>query len=338
METKQLHITNGDSVVSVLKQSSVQGELLPWRDPMHHGPFPANLDLDACSDIRADYLAGNATNADSIRRDFQTRNDRLRTAIQYDEVVLWFEHDLLDQLQILQLLDWFSKIDLTTTALSMICIDHFPELPDFRGLGQLNGEQLEGLLPTRAPVTKDQLQLAATAWDCFRSENPERLENILHTDTSALPFLHKAIQRHLREYPWTHDGLTLTERQILQLVSSGVSNPGKLFVMNMELESVLYIGDWSTYRIIASLCNMKTPLLHCAPHSSFCYPPEHDVAQDAFRQQRLSISDAGHKVLAGESNARSLVKRNEWLGGVHISSDQPMWMWDEAASRLKLVS
>lgn len=337
MDVKQLHITNGDTVVTSLEDSSIQGDALPWRDPMHHGPFPADLDLDAVCDIRAEYFAGAGKFIDSVKHEFDLRNNRLRTASQYDEVVLWFEHDLLDQLQILQLLDWFSDAEMGTTALTMICIDTFPELPGFRGLGQLSGSQLETLAPQREPVTSAQLQLAKTAWKCFRSENPNDLQKLIRSDTSALPFLSKAIQRHLQEYAWTSDGLTRTERQILKLVSTGVVNPEQVFVQNMDLENALYIGDWLTYRIIARLCNLNTPLLSCTPHESFRYPPEHDLTQDLFQQQALSLTDAGREVLAGKRNASALINRNEWLGGVHINSDEPIWMWDNAASRLTLV-
>ena len=338
MKTKQLHVTNGDSVAALIEKSSIQGDVLPWRDPMHSGPFPADLNLDEISNVRAEYLAGAGTTVDSVKRDFRLRNDCLRTAPQYDEVVLWFEHDLLDQLQILQLLDWFNNADIGTTALTMICIDQFPETPGFRGLGQLSSEQLETLLPARAPVASAQLQLATSAWEYFRSTNPQHLEKLIRSDTTALPFLGKAIQRHFQEYAWTSDGLTRTERQILSLVSSGVIKPGQVFIGNMNLEDVLYMGDWTTYRIIASLCDLNTPLLSCAPDGTFNYPPQHNLTPEVFQQQTLSLTDAGSEVLAGTRNASSLINRNEWLGGVHIKSDAPKWMWDDSTSRLIFVT
>jgi hypothetical protein len=103
------HITNGDSAANILKQSRVSGDVLPWRDRMHHGPFPAGLDIDEVSDIRARYLAGPQLHDAEVVRDFRLRNEHLRATARYGEVVLWFEYDLLDQLQILQLLDWFES-------------------------------------------------------------------------------------------------------------------------------------------------------------------------------------------------------------------------------------
>ena len=45
MNKSQLHVTNGDSVAEVIKSGTMQGDVLAWRDPMHHGPFIADLNL-----------------------------------------------------------------------------------------------------------------------------------------------------------------------------------------------------------------------------------------------------------------------------------------------------
>ncbi len=52
----------------------------------------------------------------------------------YDEVVLWFEHDLFDQLLLVRLLDWFSARDLGLTRLSLISIAEHPAVPRFVGM------------------------------------------------------------------------------------------------------------------------------------------------------------------------------------------------------------
>ncbi|MEO1406451.1 MAG: hypothetical protein AAFV54_08170, partial [Pseudomonadota bacterium] len=55
---KILNITNGDGAANIIKQSVVTGDVLPWRDPMHHGPFPADLSLPELGKVRAAHLAG----------------------------------------------------------------------------------------------------------------------------------------------------------------------------------------------------------------------------------------------------------------------------------------
>ena len=65
----------------------------------------------------------------------------------FEEVVLWFEHDLYDQLQLIQLLDWFSHQEMGKIRLSIVQINSHAGVKDFQGLGQLSGSQLARLFP-----------------------------------------------------------------------------------------------------------------------------------------------------------------------------------------------
>ncbi|MCU1329880.1 MAG: polymerase, sigma-24 subunit, subfamily, partial [Bryobacterales bacterium] len=133
-----IHITNGDSTIMGLRASGLRGDLLAWRDPLHDGPVPRCESLAQLSTIRARALADFGWGSyDDIRQDFAERDARLEASLSEDEVVLWFEHDLYDQLQLLQLLDWFSRQALGTTRLTLIQIDSHPEVKPFHGLGQL---------------------------------------------------------------------------------------------------------------------------------------------------------------------------------------------------------
>ncbi|MEO0617864.1 MAG: hypothetical protein AAFZ01_01140 [Pseudomonadota bacterium] len=333
MIASRLHITNGDGAAEIIRASGIDGDVLPWRDPMHHGPFPPGLDLDAVSVIRADYLAGDVLEVDAVRADFADRDQRLRNALtRGDAITLWFEHDLLDQLQLVQILDFVSAYG-NGGLVDLICIGDHPQVHPFRGLGQLNAAQIAALWPTRAVVTDAELALASRAWAAFRAEDPTGIENLLQDDTHALAFLAQALRRHLQEFPWTSDGLTRTERQLLRCVSKGKEKPGALFTANMNVETALFIGDWSTFRIIAELCEGEVPLLTCQPDGKFSHPPRDDIDREAFRAQRLSLTSAGERVLSGE--ARWTTRRNQWLGGVHCAGAPPRWMWDEKSGSMR---
>jgi hypothetical protein len=301
---------------------------------MHHGPFPADLDLDAVSGVRARYLARDHDPA-AIERGFRQRNDTLRSAGDYDEVILWFEHDLLDQLQLLQLLDWFTAADRGAAQLTMICIDRFPNVVPFRGLGQLTAAQIESLLPTRLPVTAEQLATGRAGWAAFRAADPATLLHFLGGDLTALPFLRAALQRHLQEYPWSSDGLTKTERQIMSIVSAGVSAPRRIFAANMEQESALFEGDLQTFQHIAELSRGNRPLLHSALHGTFHAPGEGGLSHDDFVAQRVALTRDGELVLNGETDAWNIIHRDQWLGGVHLQTGHSIWMWDPDAATLR---
>lgn len=328
----ELHITNGDGAANLLKASSISGDVLVWRDPMHHGPFPPG-DFDTISEVRARYLVGDSNDPAEAIRDFKFRNTHLEGFRTYGTVVLWFEHDLLDQLQILQILDWFADRDLGDTVLQMVCINAFPGMESFRGLGQLTPEQIATLDSARKPISRDQIWLAQQGWAAFRCPDPRKLVGYLETDLSALPFLKASLLRHLQEYPWHDTGLTRSELQILTLIEDDNDNPIDVFIKNMDLEDALFMGDWPTFAIIERLCSAG--LLTCTP-DPFWYHAWTQQDRKRFRAQQLQLTETGKQVTAGLETAFDVIPRDHWLGGVHLDSAKPMWTWHDDAGQVRL--
>jgi hypothetical protein len=335
--TGTLNITNGDAAGNGLSASGLPGEVLPWRDTMHQGPFPAGHDLDAVSLLRAEFLAGGALPVDDIRADFRNRNDRLRRSSADAEVILWFEHDLLDQVQIPQILDWYANPANRPDRLAMICIDSFPGIEPFHGIGQLQPHQLAGLAPGRVEVTEEQLTLARHAWQVFRQDDPRTLTALLSEDLSALPFLAAALRRHCEEYPESRTGLTRTERQLLGVIGGDGAGPGPLFRGNMVQEDALHMGDWQVFDRVARLISAPEPLVRVEGTEEFRYPPLHDLPLDDFLAQRLHLTPAGERALSGERIPGFAGARDEWLGGVHLTGSRPCWSYDAAEARFRKV-
>jgi len=331
-----LHITNGDDAANTLKQFRSDDDVLPWRDPMTEGPFPAGLDLCATSKVRAGYLAGPAMPYDQVLRDFRLRDEHLAAAERYDEVTLWFEHDLLDQLQLLQLLDWFAGVQMSSARLGIICVDAFPGVVPFRGLGQLDPAQMATLCDKRSPVTAAHLELAQSGWAAFRSPDPRHVEEFLRRELRPFPFMKPALSRYLQEFPAISNGLGRTDRQILKLVFEGISRPGQIFAANINLERVLFIGDWGIYQHIQELCNVRQ-LLSCRPYGEFRGALDPALSIEEFRSQELSLTDRGRRVLANEADASAFGKVDRWFGGVHLTNGMPKWRWDESAQRLTMA-
>ena len=104
-----LHITNGDITVGVLKAAGMPGTYFAWRDMLHDGPVPAGLSLPELSRVRVEFIASCGWGkAEEIQRQFLTRDAALDASLSEDEVVLWFEPDLHDQLQLCQVLAWYN--------------------------------------------------------------------------------------------------------------------------------------------------------------------------------------------------------------------------------------
>jgi len=333
-----LHITNGDSVGGTLRQTDLPGDILSWKDILHEGPTPAGLSLDQMSKIRAQFIADNALGTyDDVLADFMHRDTLLAQFAAHKEVVLWFEHDLYDQLQLIQLLDWFSHQHLGETIISLICIDSFPGIANFVGLGQLNPTQLRSLYETRRPLTEIEFKLGSEAWQAYCSPDPKELEAFLRQDTTALPFLKAALVRHLEQFPALQNGLSRTERQILEVVAAGVHKPLEIFRAAQGKEESPFMGDTPFWLHLFSLCAGKKPLLKRADGGMFALPTG-DHHDSAFRDQQLVLTDEGKKALAGQADWIKINRGiDRWLGGVHLRGKNATWRWDTQRAALVQV-
>jgi RNA polymerase sigma factor (sigma-70 family) len=258
-----LHILNGDSVRGTLEQSDVPGAFVAYAEILHEGPVPRENGSASWRETRARYLA--ARGYVSYAQALQTAGDwdaRVAAFGDYDEVVLWFEHDLFDQLLLVRHLDWFSRRELGRTALSLICIGEFPGVEPFHGLGQLDANQLASLLGTRQPVSPAQLAIGQHAWRAFTSPDPNELDALTRSaDAQLLPFLAGALQRFLEEYPAVGTGLPRTERQILEILSEGARSPLELFALAQRREEGAFMGDWTFWYRTRDLAAGRAPLV-----------------------------------------------------------------------------
>ena len=223
-----LHITNGDCAVAVLSQV-VQGSVLPWRDVLHEGPVRAGLSLEDLSRERAAFIAQAGWGEFGlVLGDFQARDAAFRKAGEHDEIVLWFEHDLYDQLQLIQVLDGLA--DLRGPPISLVCEPEY--------LGKMSPERAAELFALRNPITRRHFQDARVAWAAFCSTDPLEIDP---QKATALPFLGAALRRHSEEFPWTTDGLSRIERQILQVTGDQPTTFYQIF--RRTEEEPAFLGD-----------------------------------------------------------------------------------------------
>jgi hypothetical protein len=226
-----LHVTNGDSAVEILSQAGVQGEFLPWRDVLHEGPVDASLPLEELSAHRAEFISqAGWGDRDLVRRQFMERDGALRAAGGHDEIVLWFEHDLYDQLQLIQLLAWFE--DNPHPNLTLICEPEY--------LGIMAPERAAALFHARRRVNEQQLRAGRAAWKTFGSGDPSRLQRL---DTKTLKFLPAALRRLMQEYPWTGVALSRLEQEVVDALEFSALTFREIFGAIQEREDPLYLAD-----------------------------------------------------------------------------------------------
>jgi hypothetical protein len=374
-----LHITNGDCAGDKLRRI-LPGTVTTTCDVLHEGPAPA-VDGDGWYAARGRFLAdAYGLTAEEVGRDL-ARWDRETTAAvsRGDDVVLWFEHDLFDQLLLIRTLDLLNRLKADTTyqpadvvsgvsrtndptvvsgvsrtddptvvsgfsrtddptvvsgfsrTVSLICIDRFPGVDRFIGLGQLSEEQLATLIGSERPVTAEQFAVASEAWRAFRSPDPRELVAItvgLKPDVtcdSPLPFLRDALRRFLAEYPSATNGLTRTEQLALEALDQEPMAAGQLFVATQAREPRPFIGDSTFYDMLRRLASARVPLVSLAAAA----------AGIDIRQRTVALTDAGRTVAGGKRDHIALNGIDLWRGGVHLAgTDRSPFRWDARSETL----
>ena len=314
-----LHVANGTCTTDIISAAGIPGGRSIWADPLYEGPVPAGVSDDELVEVRRRYLAGPEGDFDvDPVNDLRRWRQRIHEHESYDELVLWFEHDLFDQLNLIQLLTWIRANLPEGKAVSLVCVGSFPGHPRFKGLGELSPDELASLLETRERIREAEYIVAERTWRSFREPSPEPLAALLHTDTSALPYLSRALERFLAEYPATGDGLSRSERRLLRLADGGPIGVEAAFPRMHDDEDAYYITDLSLSGLVTVLSRTSPPLLTFTNGAD---------PREAALYGTVALTDAGREVLSGRRD-RVACGLDRWLGGVHLQSGGPIWRWD----------
>ena len=326
--TSILHITNGTAIISGMRSAGIEGAIVPWEDALHEGPVPQGLNVAAMRDRRAEFLAACGWGRSvELNRMLAERDAALESAAsrldpgrpesraRVEEIVLWFEFDLYDQLQLLQVLE-------------RLPLDGSPRVTavaDDEYLGHLSAPTLAAIFTTRREVTSAERLAARDAWTAFRSPDPRTVLDVLPRVT-VLRHLPAALRRHLEQFPSVENGLSRTEQQALEAVAAGVWRAGDVFLRtHVQQEAAFFMGDSTFLMHIGALLRGPRPLLS-SPSNGACLTLEHDLA----------LTEDGADVLAGRLDRVRACGIDRWLGGVQLSGTGPVWRWDKERQSLRL--
>ncbi|GGA47067.1 sigma-70 family RNA polymerase sigma factor [Paenibacillus physcomitrellae] len=318
--TRMLHLVNGDHVAEKLKQGKVQGDILPWRELYTFGPVAPDMRNEELRKRRAAYLEQTlGIPEDLYIGQCEEQEAKLERAGQYDEIVLWFEHDLYDQTMLAYLLTELDRLGLCSGAgqvpVSLLCIGDFPGIEIFRGLGQLTPEQLTSLSGTWKRVGEAELELVRKFWDAYTSPDTRVHAAFLKEDLSALPFARAAFEAHLARIPSAFNGLGWIEQTVLELIGSGIHHPHELFRQAGLRLNVLGLGDLEFWYGLSRMCQGSQALLDIRGLSAF---PDYRHTAPDFRDCTLEITSFGRQVLQGEQHAAELADAGLWVGGLYL--------------------
>ena len=322
---RRLNITNGDSAAGTLSEAGIEGKIIPWRDVLHEGPVDASLPLEELSEQRARFIAGPGRGElPRIRKDFAERDRVIRRLDNIDEIVLWFEDDLYDQLQLIQLLDYFAGGAAKGRKLSLIVVDGY--------IPPLTASEIKTLDRKRPRATPEQLAIGSKAWRAFGSSDPRSVLGLLRENTSALPYLARALARQLEEFPSTDNGLSRSEREALTVISEGHNTPVRAFLEVAKKQESIFLGDLVFYSYLERLSGTDKPLITWKDGRPIVAPNSRRVRE--FVEGEIVLTPLGRDVLAGKQDWQRINGKARWLGGVEIPPGDSGWRWDAGAKDL----
>jgi len=314
-----VHVCNGDSTADSLSLADLPGEIRVWADALDQGPLLPVSDAEHWKRRGEFWAARGQRDAAGKLAGYDQGVDEAAGA---DELILWFEHDLFDQLALIRLLSRLARRGLPA-QLTIVSIDRHPEIPSFLGMGQLQPEQLAELWPRRTTLSRDAIDEAITAWIAVTSADPRALP-YLAKRIKAMPFLAGALERQLEEFPDATSGLSRTERQVLAAVARGEATAPALIKATQAIDPRYPITDVVLFWT-----------LHTLGRCGFIDgAPEGAPTPAALQAVNVTVTARGREALAGAIDRVHECGIDDWRGGVHLTGKGPVWRWDGPQRKL----
>jgi hypothetical protein len=314
-----VHVCNGDITADLLSLADLPGEIRVWADALDQGPVVL-VDDQQHWKLRGEFWKSRGMSELDGR--IAAYDHGVDEAARAEELILWFEHDLFDQLALIRLLARLARRGLPA-QLTIVSIDRHPEVPNFLGFGNLKPEQLAELWPRRTPLSRDAIDEAITAWIAVTAPDPRALP-FLTKRIKAMPFLAGALERHLEEFPDPTSGLSRTERQVLAAIARGEATAAAIMNATHAIDPRYPLSD-------AVLLWVLRDLAACGFVES---APTGAPSPERLESVNVTVTARGREVLAGAIDRVHECGVDEWRGGVHLTGRGPVWRWDGPQRKL----
>jgi hypothetical protein len=302
---QHIHILNGDASLPAFEAAALEGQVLVWREILADGPAPA-LPFEEFWKKRQEYICHTYRETEAGYSSKVLRVlEQLKAVKTPATVTLWFDTDLVCQVNQLYLLQWLPEV---LPAGSVIRIS-----------GHTDGEvpfmppqQLRRLHQEAQDLPQATIELAREIWQCYSSPDPILLQEVLSKDWLELTYAKPAFQKHLQRFPSCSNGLNNLEQQLLLQVRSGIGDLQELMQHFWQQEPLYGFGDWQLQRILQNLSPELVQL----------------------EEQRVSLTATGEQVLDQQRKQQEVKPFDGWIGGVYLTGKDPGWCWSDSSKNL----
>ena len=259
-----LHITSGDSSGDALAEAGLPGEILVWHDLLYDGPRTSGWpDCDTLQrrSLFIEEMTGGGLARQEVLHIFEAQYERISKLPAEASVVLWFDACLFDQSMLVHLLSCLDHQEITRQVM-LLCIDHFPGIEPFIGLGQLDADQLLSRYDTRRLVSHSQFRFAREVDRIFAGQDFKLGETLSRQNKAPIKWIPAAMRRWLQEQADPDTGLGRLETMALEAVRRGCRKPWEIFNHAAAAETPpQFWGDTTLWAKINGLADRSPPLV-----------------------------------------------------------------------------
>jgi len=301
---KQLHILNGDASLPAFKLAALPGDIMIWREILSEGPVDATAPETDFWHMRRQYITSTyAETPEAYHQKVHAELLLLEQLGSYAEVVLWFDTDLMCQVNLLYLVQLLAQKQAKAISIAT---------PAQKQVAFLLPGQIQFVYDKRHPLQAEELQLATQLWQAYASPNPAALQQHLSYLHGSFHHLRLALYKHLQRFPSCRNGLSRPEQVLLELLAAGTTQLPGLMQQFWQREPLYGFGDWQ----ILTLLNSLAPEL-----------VQHEG-------QEVALTNAGREVLQQKRKRQTIKPFGNWIGGVYLLGTEPGWCRD---SQEKLI-
>lgn len=250
-----LHITSGDIAGESIAKSGLLGEVFVWHDILYDGPRKPGWPDDDILAARASFLestTGGGLSKDYVLDTLTDQYCKLEGAGEYRAIVLWFDACLFDQSMLAHILTCMQHQGIVKADL--LCVDAFPGIEPYNGLGQLQPSQMASVFDQRKAVTDDQFKYAKIVDEAFANQDQQLFSELSRLSEAPLPWIPAAVNRWMQEQSNSETGLGRLEALALEAIRSGCKRPWDIFNKVASADTPpQYWGDITLWTKIAIL-------------------------------------------------------------------------------------
>lgn len=318
-----LHVIGNESGAGSLKVALrlSRDRVLVNEDPISCGPAPATNDLRVWRSTRENFLRGMYIGWPDFSFDQCTDHGLLMNADRLGQeslVIVWVGCGLSEQLLLAWVIFLFDQMTVDTSKLQIVQFESLSPNQRILGMGELSPDNIRQFRPEPRRLNSEEIRELRRVWHIFTSSDPTVLATYV-AKTSPMPLLHQAVCQLVYRYPCIRSGLGIWDEKLLHYVAEKGPAATRIIGYTMGYnKTVDQVGDFYLFQRLIDLGNvaLASPLISISGNAR------------NMRECDVKLTSFGEKVLAGKANNVEENGIDDWVGGVHLSSERSVTFRD----------